>query len=137
MGKVDFKKPLALGAFAFAACLTGCDKAVPASGEHHGRYVGIGVFEAADLWSRMKPVDSAKDASRATLADDQHVIVIEDSVTGEVRECGDLSGFCVAMNPWTKAIAGERQAPVALSKHSSDLQADKDAMEPEPAQSRN
>jgi hypothetical protein len=118
-------------------CLTGCDKSVPAWGEHHGRYVGIGVFEAADLWSRMKSVERVTDGVRATLADDQHVMVIEDSVTGEVRECGDFSGFCVAMNPWTKAIASERQAPVALSKHAGELQADKDAIEPAPAQSRN
>jgi hypothetical protein len=121
---------MAFGVLASAMCLTGCDKPIPASGEHHGRYVGIGVFEAADLWSRMKPAESAADATRATLADDQHIIVIEDSVTGEVRECGDLSGFCVAMNPWTKAIARERQTPVALSKHAGELQAERDAMEP-------
>ena len=75
------------------------------------------------------------DAAGATLADDQHVIVIEDSVTGEVRECGDLSGLCVAMNPWTKAIARERQAPVALSEHADQLRADEAAKERAPSSS--
>jgi hypothetical protein len=49
--------------------------------------------------------------------DDQAIIVVEDSRTGEVRACGDLTGYCVGMNPWTLPLSAARHAPVAMSEH--------------------
>jgi hypothetical protein len=51
-----------------------------------------------------------------------------------VRQCGDYSGVCVAMNPW--AGQGSRSAtPVKLKKHAADLAAENHAgvEEAEPA----
>jgi hypothetical protein len=56
------------------------------------------------------------------LADDEHVIVVLDSHTGEVRQCGDHTGFCVAMNPWS-ADARTTGTPVTLAQHAADLAA--------------
>ncbi|MEO6360922.1 MAG: hypothetical protein ABIO43_10160 [Sphingomicrobium sp.] len=62
----------------------------------------------------------------AKLEDDENVIVVIDSQTGEVRQCGDHSGFCVTMTPW--AAQGPRTAaPVKLKKHAADLDAEDQA----------
>jgi hypothetical protein len=113
--------PAALGA---ALLLGGCHMQPDARGgppPHHGRYAGIGVFDAGALWSRADIGRRSGDAAAATLSDDEHVIVVVDSDTGEVRECGDHSGLCFAMNPWTAAIAG-RQLPAKLTAHMADLE---------------
>ena len=80
-----------------------------------GRFLGIGVYAAGQRWSKMV-VRSATDAASATTADDEHIIVVVDSQTGEVRECGDYSGVCASSNPWTRALAGQQIAPVKLTK---------------------
>lgn len=114
-----------------AACLmlSGCDEK-PAdaleTATKHGRYAGIGTFEAGPLWQKMAGVPQAKDPARANIADDAHVIVVVDTRTGEVRQCGDLSGYCLAMNPW-KATPGA--LPVRLTEHASD-----GAVEAEPSE---
>ena len=90
---------------------------------HHGRYAGIGVFDAGTMWPLAKIDGKSGDSAAAKLYDDEHVIVVVDSDTGEVRECGDHSGLCFAMNPWTAAIAG-RQLPARLSAHRADLEAE-------------
>jgi hypothetical protein len=87
----------------------------------HGRYAGIGVFEAGTLWSKMTGPNRAAAPQAATTADDEHIIVVIDSDSGDVRECGDLSGYCTTMNPWTLAIAPQQRAPVPLSAHAADL----------------
>ena len=88
----------------------------------HGRFLGIGVYAAGQLWSKMV-VSSPADAASATTADDEHIIVVVDSQTGEVRECGDYSSVCASFNPWTRSIAGQQIAPVKLTKHAADLAA--------------
>lgn len=65
-----------------------------------------------------------RDAASATTADDEHIIVVVDSQTGEIRQCGDYSGQCISMNPWTKTILPEQAAPVKLTKHAADLAAE-------------
>lgn len=87
-----------------------------------GRYSGIGTFDAGRLWREMKAAPVSKDTAAAQLADDEHVIVVLDSHTGEVRQCGDHSGFCVAMNPWANGTA--EAAPVKLTKHAAEVEAD-------------
>jgi hypothetical protein len=92
------------------------DTAPPTS---RGRYAGIGTYPAGTLWSRMEVAAQPKDAASARIEDDDQIIVVVDSVTGEVRQCGDLSGYCIGMNPWTGALGSA--APVSLTVHAADL----------------
>jgi hypothetical protein len=57
----------------------------------------------------------------ATTADDSQIIVVVDSNSGEIRQCGNLSGHCIGMNPWANALGQDRAAPVALDAHEIDL----------------
>jgi hypothetical protein len=115
--------------FGVALCslLTGCGQsptASPVGGRNQGRYAGIGVFEAGRLWSQMTVAKASRDPATATIADDEHVIVVVDSYTGEVRQCGDHSGYCVAMNPWNGIGPTVPVLPANLVKHAADLAAD-------------
>ena len=110
-----------------AGCiLTGCNQQdaandVEAMAKSPGRYAGIGTFDVGRMWQQMAGAPASKDPKAASLADDEHVIVVLDSHTGEVRQCGDHSGVCVAMNPWSgKPLA----APTVLAKHAAELDAE-------------
>ena len=109
--------------------VTGCNSqpdSASAPGRAAGRYAGIGVFDAGRLWAQMAGSPKA-DGPAARIADDEHVIVVVDSHTGEIRQCGDHSGYCVATNPWSASAVG---LPVKLAKHAADLAAeDKMAVE--------
>src|SRR5437763_11875028 len=109
---------------AIVCALAGCDQheASSAGPKSPGRYAGIGTFDAGRLWQEMKGASPSQDKSAASLADDEHVIVVLDSHTGEIRQCGDHTGFCVAMNPWTTA-ATRAETPVALGEHAADIAA--------------
>jgi hypothetical protein len=106
-----------------ALCLSACDKIEqpnsPAA--RHGRYVGVGTYPAGQLWSKMVVANRPANAAAATMADDQQIIVVVDSLTGEIRECGDLTGYCIGMNPWRAALSPAQSTPVGLSAHASDL----------------
>lgn len=104
-----------------AASLAGCNGGPSASyGSHRGdRYQGVGIYEPGTLWQLQAGAGHPADAAAATLADDQHVIVVVDSQTGEIRQCGDLSGRCIAYNPWSGT-----PAPVRLTAHGADLEDD-------------
>src|SRR5688572_2957146 len=84
-----------------------------------GRYAGIGTYPAGQLWPQMIVAAQPKDSASARTEDDSQIIVVVDSVTGEVRQCGDLSGYCIGMNPWTGALGSA--APVRLTIHAADL----------------
>ena len=108
--------------------LTGCsqDQAVNAAdfeSKRPGRYAGIGTFEPGRLWEQLAGTPASKDPQAATLADDEHIIVVLDSHTGEIRQCGDHSGVCVAMNPWSDKAA-PLAVPTRLAKHAADLDAE-------------
>jgi hypothetical protein len=95
--------------------LAGCSKAPDASDRFasaHGRYLGVAVYAPGPGWLRIAQPTTSAGTNAAALRDDEQVIVVVDSVTGEVRQCGNLSGFCVAMNPW--AVAHPTGAPVPL-----------------------
>ena len=105
-----------------AAGLAACDQqpAVDTAPQtSRGRYAGIGTYPVGTLWSRMVIAAEPKDAASARTEDDSQIIVVVDSVTGEVRQCGDLSGYCIGMNPWTGALGST--APVNLTVHAADL----------------
>ena len=114
---------LTLGVLALAS-LAGCDKAEDATGPggpHQGRYLGVGLYSPGQMWAQMVRHDAPKDPAAAVLADDDEVIVVVDSRTGEIRQCGNLSGYCVGMNPWSKPLAAGQSGPVPLSKHAAQL----------------
>ena len=98
-------------------CLAGCgNRPEPQAAPHHGgRYLGVGTYPAGRMWSRQVTADRPADAAAATIADDEQIIVVVDSRTGEVRQCGNLSGRCIATNPWG------RTASVTLTEHAADL----------------
>jgi hypothetical protein len=103
--------------------LSGCHRMShrPEDGAARGRFAGIGIYDAGRMWRQMATPE-AKDPALATLADDEHVIVVIDSHSGEVRQCGDHSGQCVAMNPWAASAASG--LPVHVLKHAAELDAD-------------
>jgi len=111
---------------AIGLALGGCRKAESLTGDdtmpHHGRYTGIGIYPADKMWSQIAGADKPKDKALATTADDQNVIVVVDGETGEIRQCGNLSGYCVGMNPWSHALAGKQNAPLGLDKHVADIE---------------
>jgi hypothetical protein len=127
-GGNKMRKP-ALSILVVGCLLSGCNQQGATSGpgpKSQGRYAGIGTYDAGRLWSQMAGIADPSDAAAARLDDDQHIIVVVDSHTGEVRQCGDFSGVCVAMNPWSGA--GSRSAaPVKLKKHAADLAAEDEA----------
>ena len=124
---------LAMGLL-LAGCGSDASPAAPAT-KGSGRYAGIGVFQTGRLWSQIAGQPDAKDPALARLADDEHIIVVLDSHSGEVRQCGDHSGYCVAMNPWQGAGVA---LPLKVRRHLEDLDADDateatNASEPAPA----
>jgi hypothetical protein len=96
---------------ALGACARG--SAGTAQTEERGRYVGLGVYAAGPNWSRMT-VAASSSPGAAGLKDDEEILALLDSRTGEVRQCGALSGICIAMNPWASAVLTDRRAPVPL-----------------------
>jgi hypothetical protein len=125
-----------IGMLIIGTILSGCGERAAMSGpgaKSQGRYAGIGTYPTGRLWQQAAEAAEPSDAAMAKLEDDENVIVVIDSHTGEVRQCGDHSGFCVTMNPW--AAQGARTgAPVKLKKHAADLEAEDqtDAEQAEP-----
>ncbi|HYE48774.1 MAG TPA: hypothetical protein VEB20_04240 [Azospirillaceae bacterium] len=108
----------------------GCEKAadgvLPASSAK-GRYAGIGHYAPGPLWAQVTR-SAPKNAAAARLDDDEQIIVVLDTHSGEVRQCGNLSGHCISLNPWSRSLGADQQAPLPLAKHASEL--DAEAAEP-------
>ena len=101
------------------ACDTAPELSPPAG--QQGHFIGIGIYQAGEIWSRMAAANRARDAAAANLGDDSHVIVVVDSRTGEIRQCGNYSGHCIGMNPWAGPLGQGQAAPVPLTRHAADL----------------
>lgn len=109
-----------------AMALAGCHKLEDADGSRTarpGRYNGVGIYQADRAWTHMSAADKPDGKARATVADDRAVIVVVDSRTGELRQCGNLSGYCIGMNPWERPLGRDRILPVELSEHANDAAA--------------
>lgn len=52
---------------------------------------------------------------------------MQDSITGEVCQCGDHSGYCLAMQPWGSNVP---RTPAGLDKHLAEITADENASQP-------
>lgn len=115
-----------------AAILSACNNGPqPGPGGHRGgRYLGIGTYPAGRMWSRMVAADPAPNADAAAIADDEQIIVVVDSNTGEVRQCGNLTGHCIGMNPWTATLGRGQAAPVPVRQHAADADREAEAAVP-------
>lgn len=135
-------KALILAGCLTALTLSGCQKkeelpateAIFKSLGQRGRYVAVGIYAPGLLWEQLSPRNkpgaaetSAIDAASANLTDDQQILVVMDSATGELRQCGNLSGHCIGFNPWAKSLEAGQSAPVQLLKHAQQLQEESEA----------
>ncbi len=82
-----------------------------------GRYVGVGLYVPGAAWTRLEPPQptpaaAAPNPRQAGLQDDEVVIVVADTATGELRQCGNLSGHCVTLRPWAKPAETSGPAPL-------------------------
>lgn len=122
----------ALGLFLVATA--GCQRAEsptsPSGVNVSGRYQGVGVYRAGEMWSQVSRSDAPSDAAAARLDDDDEIIVVIDNVTGEIRQCGNLSGHCIAMNPWSATVVA---LPAPLRKHADELRQETEAAVAAPA----
>jgi hypothetical protein len=111
-------------------CLGACNRpggSIDGGVEARGRFSGVGIYSADRMWSQIAGTDAPKSAAAARLKDDEKVIVVVDTRTGEIRQCGNLSGFCVGMNPWAKPLSATRSAPLSMLKHEEDLEREDEA----------
>ena len=92
-------------------------------GHPTGRYGGLGVYPTGQGWTKLAKADQPKDPAAAKTADDEHVIVVVDSKTGEIRQCGDFSGYCIGMNPWSRRLNPTDVEPVPMTSHTSSAEA--------------
>lgn len=120
---------LLVGSLPVAAChpqLAASD----VNSDAHGRYQGIGIAQPGARWSKIKDAPKSPSDAAATLRDDDYVVFVTDSRTGEVRECGDRSGFCTSILPWGHDVP---RPPIALTEHASDDDVSNEAAAQEPS----
>ena len=119
------KRTRMISSVALLSMLLGCQEmtndAAPDSPQH-GRYSGIGIYAPSKLWAEQTAAQpkAKQDLKLATVADDEQIIVVVDGKTGEVRECGNYSGYCASIQPWTKVV---ETGPVKLAKHADEVDA--------------
>ena len=117
---------------ALVVTLCGCQKKTEEApvglfGKPSGRYVGVGHYMPGRLWKQLVHDDASKDPAASRLDDDEEIIAVLDSKTGEVRQCGNLSGYCISMNPWANPLAASQHAPIPLTKHARQLDEEAEA----------
>ncbi len=106
------------------ASLGGCKPAYNAMADGlpwgSSHYSSVGIYAPGESWRQLVTAEAAKPppADRAEHADDQALIVVQDSRTGDIRVCGDMTGYCVGMNPWSHPA--DQFAPTRLREHVPD-----------------
>ncbi len=104
------------GLLLLTACHRTEDQAGRAHG-HFGRYASVGLYAPDKQWTRLVAAEQAKDPQAAQPIDDQIIFVTQDSATGEIRACGDLTGYCIGMNPWRAPLPAAQMVPIRLTAH--------------------
>ena len=113
------KRRMVLGVLACMA-LIGCQKGeAPASNlfgsSARGRYLGVAVYAPGRMWEQVVRAGAPTDSAAATLKDDEQVIVVVDSATGELRQCGNLihqsASHCPSMVD-LKRLNGQYEAEI-------------------------
>lgn len=117
-------RAIMLGLMTATLVLGGCKPAAVADNEvtstddeapaRHGRFAGIGVYAADRGWAHLAGVPAPASKASASLRDDSMVIVTVDGATGEIRQCGNYSGHCIALDPWHGTLGPKQQVPVML-----------------------
>lgn len=91
-----------------AALAAGCTRGAPAESQaarDTGRYISMGSYPAGEKWAALARQGVALATSdKAEVSDDEQVIVFIDSRSGEIRQCGNLSGYCVTLSPWNQQL---------------------------------
>lgn len=125
--------PIVLLALALAGCQK-ADRTVNSFGAKAGRYVGVGIYMPGQMWTQLVLANAPADPAQATLSDDEQIIVLLDSATGELRQCGNLSGHCIGLNPWAKPLPSGQGVPAKVLEHARALtdQAEAKAAPPAP-----
>ena len=108
---------LLIAGLALSSCNLPAASADGDQANHHGRYAGVGLYGPSKQWTRLIANQQTKDPQAARPIDDQVIIVVQDTATGEVRACGDLTGYCIGMNPWKTALVSAQIAPIKLTDH--------------------
>ena len=115
-------RKLFIGLLVVGATLGGCKREATIddgmdtdSPVHHGRFAGVGLYGTDHSWAHLAGAPKPADKAVATTADDTMVIVTVDGATGEIRQCGNLSGHCIAMNPWRGKLAPQQAEPVSVT----------------------
>jgi hypothetical protein len=118
--------PLIFICLAAMAGLGGCKRAdngdaswLSGIATKHGRYLGVGIYSPGLAWQQLVTRQTSGDPAVARLVDDQAIFVLEDSDTGEVRACGDLSRYCISANPWKQALVVSE--PVSLNRPTEEV----------------
>ena len=116
-----------VGLLAIAVCsvgLAGCQRGAVWGGAlwggangTRGRYVGVGIYTPTAEWRMLIGKEQPSSPAAAQRQDDQVILVTADSTTGELRACGDLSGYCVGFNPWKAPLGALQTAPVPVATH--------------------
>lgn len=96
--------------------MSGCQKTPDtlASGAARGRYVGVGHYSPGAAWAQVVRSAANGDPAKAKPDDDDQVIIVMDSLTGELRQCGNFSGRCIGLKPWAKSLEASEAAPATL-----------------------
>lgn len=116
----------AVAALGVTGCQKADEKAPIAINGPRGRYVGVGLYGAGPMWSHLvRPAATDADPASARLDDDEQIIVLLDTATGELRQCGNLSGHCIGLNPWAQPLAKDLGMPARLLKHAEQLSAER------------
>jgi hypothetical protein len=123
---------LGLAALTLAACQKKSDVAAqpagfPGLGGAKARYFGVGMYMPGELWKQLAGATAPVDPAAADLDDDDEVFVLLDSRTGELRQCGNLSGHCIGMNPWANPLDPASAGPAKLLKHARQLREEAEA----------
>jgi hypothetical protein len=102
-----------------APSLGGCRQGAvwPNARAAHGRYVGVGIYTPTAEWRQLIGKQPSSSPGAAQRQDDQVILVTADSTTGELRACGDLSGYCVGFNPWKQPLIATQTSPVPVAAH--------------------
>lgn len=108
---------IGIGAAGLAGCRGGGASVWPLAGDGRGRYVGVGIYTPTAQWRALIGNRQPSSPVGAQRQDDQVILVTADSMTGELRACGDLSGYCIGLNPWKQQLGAQQTAPVPVSAH--------------------
>ncbi len=107
-------------AFGASACRRMADADAahdPAGRAGPNGYVGVGIYAPSLAWQRLVQAGAQPNVNPALArtVDDQVVIVVQNSRTGDIRACGDMTGYCVGMNLWIKPPG--QLTPVSVTQH--------------------